>query len=108
METFVLMALAHGNRWPEYIEEYIAMELPTVGPPITSPDMMLLLLIKLREKKLVSEADKPSDSGLSEWNLLESRNAASDLARAYLISIRVGTSIPIDWCWASFGMAFLK
>lgn len=70
METFVLMALAHGNGSPEYIEQYIAMELPTLGPPITSPDMILLLLLRLREKKLVSDADKPSDGGPSEWKLL--------------------------------------
>jgi hypothetical protein len=65
MEYLVLLAVAQGCRLPAEIEEYIQIAVPTVGPPITTPNMMLLLLIELRGKKMVSDAGKPSG-----WKLL--------------------------------------
>jgi len=59
MEYLVLLAVAHGSQRPEEIEEYIANALPTVGPPLTSPGMMVLILVKLREKKLISDPGNP-------------------------------------------------
>jgi DNA-binding MarR family transcriptional regulator len=70
MEHFVLLALAKGIRAPGEIEKYITKALPTVGKPITSAAMIVLVLIVLKGKEMV--IDEATVGGPSRWRLLRS------------------------------------
>lgn len=67
MEQLVLLAVAEGNRVPKTIVKYIEKAIPSVGSPITNEGMVTLLLVTLRNKKMV--IDEPTSGGPSIWNL---------------------------------------
>ncbi len=66
-ERLVLLAVADGNRGPEEIEKYVINARPSVGPPMTTTGMIVLILIKLREKEMVRE--EPTAGAPSRWKL---------------------------------------
>jgi hypothetical protein len=68
METIVLLKVARreGMTAPEIVEQ-VNKSVPTIGKPMTSLPVVLLLLIKLREKNLATDGDEPDWGTGRRW-----------------------------------------
>ena len=68
MERIVLLAVAkqEGMTAPEIVEQ-VNKSVPTIGKPIANLPLVLLLLIKLREKNLATDGDEPDWGTGRRW-----------------------------------------